>query len=120
MMGYLFGSHAPGRTSNREKSAEGDSQREPFLVGHNLLLSHASAVKSYREEFKQKQGGQIGLVVNMLWGGERDLDLRDTSRRADLALLSPLEEPLDDSAENLTAADEFMAQSSGWSVSLVG
>ncbi|KAH8082758.1 glycoside hydrolase superfamily [Filobasidium floriforme] len=91
MMGYLFGSHAPGRTSNREKSAEGDSQREPFLVGHNLLLSHASAVKSYREEFKQKQGGQIGLVVNMLWG-----------------------EPLDDSAENLTAADEFMAQSSGW------
>jgi hypothetical protein len=39
-------------------------------VGHNLLLAHATAVKIYRDEFKGKQGGKIGLVVNMNWGGK--------------------------------------------------
>lgn len=29
-------------------------------VGHSVILAHAYAVKAYREEFKDKQGGQIG------------------------------------------------------------
>jgi beta-glucosidase len=70
LLGYVFGSHAPGRSSNRKKNAEGDSKTERFIVAHNLLLSHASAVKVYREEFKPRQGGKIGLVVNMIWGGK--------------------------------------------------
>jgi beta-glucosidase len=70
LLGHCFGKHAPGRGSDRDISPEGNSYTEPFIVGHNLILSHATAVKVYREEFKQKQGGKIGLVVNMNWGGE--------------------------------------------------
>lgn len=69
ILGHCFGKHAPGRSSDRKISPEGDSNVEPFIVGHNLLLSHATAVKVYREEFKGKQKGQIGLVINMNWGG---------------------------------------------------
>jgi beta-glucosidase/6-phospho-beta-glucosidase/beta-galactosidase len=36
-------------------------------VGHSVILSHAYAVKLYREEFKQKQGGQIGITLNGDW-----------------------------------------------------
>jgi beta-glucosidase len=56
-------------------SPEGDSQKEPYIVGHNLLLSHASAVKSFREQYGQQTDKQIGLVVNMNWGGPSTLYL---------------------------------------------
>lgn len=36
-------------------------------VGHNVILSHAHAVKVYREEFKVKQGGEIGITLNGDW-----------------------------------------------------
>ena len=36
-------------------------------VGHSVILSHAYAVKLYRDEFKQKQGGQIGITLNGDW-----------------------------------------------------
>ena len=36
-------------------------------AGHSVILSHAYAVKLYREEFKQKQGGQIGITLNGDW-----------------------------------------------------
>lgn len=36
-------------------------------VGHSVILSHAHAVKLYREEFKEKQGGQIGITLNGDW-----------------------------------------------------
>lgn len=36
-------------------------------VGHNLIVSHASVVKLYRDEFKAIQGGQIGITLNGDW-----------------------------------------------------
>lgn len=36
-------------------------------VAHNLILSHASAVKVYRDEFKPTQQGQIGITLNGDW-----------------------------------------------------
>ena len=36
-------------------------------VSHHLILAHASAVKLYREEFKEKQGGQIGITLDCHW-----------------------------------------------------
>lgn len=50
--GNGIGIHAPGRTSNRARSAEGDSSTEPYLVGHHALLAHAAAVHIYNEKFK--------------------------------------------------------------------
>ena len=68
LLGHCFGKHAPGRSSDRRISPEGDSQIEPYTVGHHLLLSHASAVKVFRELYGETDK-QIGLVVNMNWGG---------------------------------------------------
>ena len=64
ILGYSTGLFAPGHTSDRSKSKVGDSSREPWIVGHNLLLAHGSAVKVYREEFKSKDGGEIGITLN--------------------------------------------------------
>ncbi|KAF9450197.1 glycoside hydrolase family 1 protein [Macrolepiota fuliginosa MF-IS2] len=66
MLGYNFGNFAPGRTSNRERSIEGDSSTEPWIVGHYLILAHAYAAKAYREEFLI-QGGQLGITLDCLW-----------------------------------------------------
>ncbi|KAM7473713.1 hypothetical protein LguiB_020956 [Lonicera macranthoides] len=46
----------PGRftTAEQEDCREGNSGTEPYIVSHNLILSHAAAVKVYREKY---QGG---------------------------------------------------------------
>ncbi|KAF8240408.1 glycoside hydrolase family 1 protein [Tricholoma matsutake] len=67
VLGYGRGVFAPGRSSDRERCPEGDSSVEPWIVGHNLIVSHASVVKLYRDEFKAIQGGQIGITLNGDW-----------------------------------------------------
>lgn len=64
VLGYGTGFFAPGRTSDRKLNDEGDSSREPWIVGHNLLVAHGAAVKAYRDDFKAKDGGQIGITLN--------------------------------------------------------
>ena len=36
-------------------------------VSHNLILAHAYAVKLYRDEYKAKQGGLIGVTLDSHW-----------------------------------------------------
>ncbi|KAI9753957.1 MAG: hypothetical protein M4579_004917, partial [Chaenotheca gracillima] len=67
ILGYNTGLFAPGRTSDRTKSKEGDSSREPWIAGHTLLIAHGAAVKIYREEFKARDGGEIGITLNGDW-----------------------------------------------------
>ncbi|KAI7482304.1 glycoside hydrolase family 1 protein [Hortaea werneckii] len=67
ILGYSIGQFAPGHTNDRTKSAVGNSAVEPWLAGHNILVSHGAAVKVYREEFQQKDGGQIGITLNGDW-----------------------------------------------------
>ncbi|ORY56435.1 glycoside hydrolase family 1 protein [Leucosporidium creatinivorum] len=76
ILGHSLGVHAPGRSSDRTKSPEGDSATEPWIVGHSLLVAHASAVDLYRRE-----EGEIGISLNGDWC-----------------------EPWDDSEENIAAA----------------
>lgn len=64
VLGYSVGCFAPGRTSDRSKSKEGDSSRECWIVGHNILIAHGTAVKIYREEFKPRDMGEIGITLN--------------------------------------------------------
>lgn len=64
ILGYNTGLFAPGHTSDRTKSAIGDSSREAWTVGHSLLIAHGASVKLYREEFKPKNGGIIGITLN--------------------------------------------------------
>lgn len=74
ILGYGIGLFAPGRTSDRAKSKEGDSSREPWIVGHSILVAHGAAVKVYREEFKQSDGGEIGITLNGMFLPALSLD----------------------------------------------
>ncbi|KAF2758577.1 beta-glucosidase, partial [Pseudovirgaria hyperparasitica] len=89
VLGYSTGLFAPGRTSDRTVSEEGDSSTEPWIVGHHMLLAHASAVKVYREEFKARDGGQIGITLNGDWAEPWDaadpLDVEACERKMEFA-----------------------------------
>ena len=51
--GYSTGTYAPGRCSNYSSTcASGNSATEPYIVAHNLLLSHAAGVKLYKEKYQ--------------------------------------------------------------------
>ncbi|KAJ9174423.1 hypothetical protein P3X46_013067 [Hevea brasiliensis] len=47
--------------------AAGDSATEPYLVGHNMLLSHAAAAKLYKEKYQASQKGKIGITLVSHW-----------------------------------------------------
>lgn len=90
ILGYSTGFFAPGHTSNRAKSAVGDSSREPWIVGHNLLLAHGRAVKVYRDEFKPADKGQIGITLNgdytYPWDPEDPRDVEAANRKIEFAI----------------------------------
>ncbi|KAK9382679.1 glycoside hydrolase superfamily [Kockiozyma suomiensis] len=91
LMGHCLGTQAPGRSSDRKISPEGDSSLEPLIVGHNLLLSHGAIAKLYREGGYKLPGKKLGIVINVNWG-----------------------EPYDDTEESLEAAADFMSVTSEW------
>ncbi|KAL3516576.1 hypothetical protein ACH5RR_023478 [Cinchona calisaya] len=65
----LVGTLAPGRCSAwmNKGCPAGNSAVEPYLVGHHILISHAVAVKLYRDKYKASQKGQIGIVLVTNW-----------------------------------------------------
>ncbi|WWC73867.1 uncharacterized protein I206_107839 [Kwoniella pini CBS 10737] len=81
VLGHGIGEFAPGHVSNTE----------PWIVGHNILISHASAAKLYINDFKPTQGGKIGITLNGDWT-----------------------EPYDESPENIEAAQRKMDFALGW------
>lgn len=60
------------------------SIKEPWIVGHHIILAHGYASKLYREEFQQSQGGSIGITLNGDWAEPWDQspesELQDKSR----------------------------------------
>ncbi|TFY52526.1 hypothetical protein EVJ58_g9969 [Rhodofomes roseus] len=91
ILGYGRGVFAPGHSSDRNRSPIGDSATEPWIVGHSVILAHAYASKLYREQFKQAQGGQIGITLNGDWMM-----------------------PYDDAPENIEAAQHALDVAIGW------
>lgn len=60
IFGHLNGTLAPGH-----RAQDGfNTKYEPWRVGHTLILSHASAVQLYAQEFQPKQNGTISIVLN--------------------------------------------------------
>ncbi|KAI1340457.1 family 1 glycosyl hydrolase [Xylariaceae sp. FL0016] len=90
ILGYSIGFFAPGHTSDRKKFHKGDSSREPWIVGHNLLLAHGRAVKVYRDEFKPNDKGQIGITLNgdyaYPWDPEDPRDVEAANRKIEFAI----------------------------------
>ncbi|KAG7550873.1 Glycoside hydrolase superfamily [Arabidopsis thaliana x Arabidopsis arenosa] len=58
--GYNDGTSPPGRCSN---CSSGNSSTETYIVGHDLLLAHASASRLYKQKYKEKQGGSVGFSL---------------------------------------------------------
>ncbi|VVB16995.1 unnamed protein product [Arabis nemorensis] len=62
--GYDDGVSAPGRCSLPDKNCLlGNSSSETYIVGHNLLLAHASASRLYKKKYKDVQGGSVGFSI---------------------------------------------------------
>jgi len=88
--GYGDGSLAPGRCSPDidpsclRVGGGGDSSTEPYIVAHNALLAHATAVKTYRTKYQPIQKGQIGMSADTEfalpynWRNPRDVAAADT------------------------------------------
>lgn len=67
-LGYRTGVYPPSRCSKPfGNCTNGDSEVEPFIAAHNIILSHAAAVHIYRTKYQAKQGGSIGLVLHCTW-----------------------------------------------------
>ncbi|KAF5944314.1 hypothetical protein HYC85_018391 [Camellia sinensis] len=66
--GYRTGLFPPSRCSGSfGNCSNGDSEREPFIAAHNIILSHVAANDIYRTKYQKNQGGSIGIVMNALW-----------------------------------------------------
>ncbi|KAJ6301498.1 hypothetical protein OIU77_015744 [Salix suchowensis] len=64
-MSYIRGWYPPAHCSPPfGNCSAGNSDIEPPIAMHNMILGHAKAVKLYRELFQLKQGGSIGIVGN--------------------------------------------------------
>ncbi|KAK7292396.1 hypothetical protein RIF29_08175 [Crotalaria pallida] len=67
-LGYRVGIFPPSRCSSTfGDCSEGDSEKEPFVAAHNIILSHAAAVDIYRTKYQCKQDGKIGIVIHFDW-----------------------------------------------------
>ncbi|RSL53994.1 hypothetical protein CEP54_010113 [Fusarium duplospermum] len=64
IFGYATGGNAPGRSSVNPQSTEGDTAKEPWIVGKALIMSHARAAAAYNKDFRPSQKGQIGISLN--------------------------------------------------------
>ncbi|RZB42137.1 Beta-glucosidase 40 isoform B [Glycine soja] len=67
--GYDVGLQAPGRCSILLHlfCRAGNSATEPYIVAHNVLLSHATVADIYRKKYKKIQGGSLGVAFDVIW-----------------------------------------------------
>lgn len=65
--GYRSGIYPPSRCSGSfGNCSKGDSEREPFIAAHNIILSHIAAFDLYQTKYKVSQHvyAHIFLIMN--------------------------------------------------------
>ncbi|KAH0467835.1 hypothetical protein IEQ34_002868 [Dendrobium chrysotoxum] len=69
IQGYDVGLQAPGHCSIllHLLCRGGNSRTEPYIVAHNILLSHATAVNTYKRKYEAVQKGSIGMSFDVMW-----------------------------------------------------
>ncbi|CAK1544189.1 unnamed protein product [Leptosia nina] len=58
-----------------------------YICSKNMLLAHAKAYHIYNKEYRPKQGGTIGIVLNAFWHEpetEKDIEAAEDMRQFDL------------------------------------
>ncbi|KAJ6718366.1 BETA-GLUCOSIDASE [Salix purpurea] len=48
-------------------ATKGNSATEPYIVAHNMLLSHGTVADIYRKKYKAKQQGSLGISLDVIW-----------------------------------------------------
>ncbi|KAK3222884.1 hypothetical protein Dsin_009909 [Dipteronia sinensis] len=91
VQGYDVGLQAPGRCSILLHSfcRAGNSATEPYIVAHNVLLSHATVADIYRKKYKAKQHGSVGIAYDVIWfvpASNSTEDIEATQRAQDFQL----------------------------------
>lgn len=79
VLGYNNGVHAPGHSHH--------PSTEPYLVGHHLLLAHATAAHIYHTEFASQQHGSIGMSNCGDYRYPKDASRRQDQEAAQRAML---------------------------------
>lgn len=52
-LGYQFGVAPPNRCSKPfGDCSHGDSEKEPFVAAHNIILAHAAALRLYKTKYQ--------------------------------------------------------------------
>ena len=105
-IGYGYGRFAPGRSSDRAISEEGDSTTEPWMlvdcfirslclfdtrsVAHHLILGHAYVAKLYQDEYRERliEKGVIGITLDSPWYTPYDDKAQSTSLSTSLTYLA--------------------------------
>ncbi|XP_072253761.1 lactase/phlorizin hydrolase-like [Leuresthes tenuis] len=64
VLGHVSGAHAPGDSSRPDL--------HPYIVGHNIMKSHAEAYHVYNDKYRAKQNGMISITVNSDWAEPRN------------------------------------------------
>ncbi|KAM5567360.1 hypothetical protein ABKV19_015443 [Rosa sericea] len=91
VQGYDVGLQAPGRCSILLHlfCRAGNSATEPYIVAHNVILSHATVADIYRKKYKSKQKGSIGASFDVIWyrsATNSTADIEATQRAQDFQL----------------------------------
>ncbi|OVA11632.1 Glycoside hydrolase [Macleaya cordata] len=61
-----------------------DPRKNPYIVTHNIILSHGAAATLYKQNYQATQGGEIGISLSSQWFEPHSVSLadRDAAARA--------------------------------------
>ncbi|OVA11631.1 Glycoside hydrolase [Macleaya cordata] len=65
-----------------ELTIQDDPTTFPYIVAHNIILSHAAAATLYKQNYQATQGGEIGISVSTEWFEPYSVSLADKDAAA--------------------------------------